>query len=313
MPPKISVIVPVYQVERYIAKCAESLMRQTLAGVEYLFVDDCTRDDSIGVLKSVLEKYPRNNTRIIRKPRNEGLPQARRTGFEQATGDYVIHIDSDDWVEENMLETLYVKAMDENADFVYCDYAEEYGTSSRVIRITPRTDAIGYAKACMQAPAYGYIWNKLIKRELYRSAAVTFPTYGMHEDLVVVTQLIAKAERIAKCDGVGYHYNRENYDSLSAKYDVKAAKMNFRTILETLSTSFPAESLEPELGDYANRIRCTLAVDKKSRGRDLVTDFHPVSLPRLFCADAGWAKKILFWLYSRKIDLYPLVDLLKKQ
>lgn len=313
MAPKVSVIVPIYQVERYIARCAESLMHQTLRDVEYIFVDDATRDDSIDVLVSVVHRYPGIDTKIIRKSRNGGLPQARRTGFERATGEYVIHIDSDDWIEADMLEMLYTQATREHADFIYCDYVEEYGTRSQQIHIKPVLDRIGYAKAVMHSPAYGYLWNKMIKREIYRSAATVFPTYGMHEDLVLVSQLVSKAEHISKCDRIGYHYNRENTGSLTAKYDVTAAKANFKSIFQTLLTNYPAGSLEPELSDYANRIRCTLAVDRNSRDRDLITDLHPGALPRLFRADIGFAKKILFWLYSKKLDVYPLVDRLKNK
>lgn len=135
--PKVSVIIPVYGVERYIEQCARSLFEQTMQdGIEYIFVDDCSPDKSIEILENVLREYPhrRLQTRIIRHTENQGLGGARKTGMEYATGEYIIHCDSDDWVEPDMYETLYRKATEENADIVGCDYIFEYAKKSVVVR-----------------------------------------------------------------------------------------------------------------------------------------------------------------------------------
>ena len=96
--PKVTVIIPVYGVEKYISRCARSLFEQTLDDIEYIFVDDCTKDNSIGVLQEVLEQYPqrREQTRIVKLLVNSGQAAARKYGMQLATGDYIIHCDGDD-------------------------------------------------------------------------------------------------------------------------------------------------------------------------------------------------------------------------
>ena len=98
--PKVSVIVPVYGVEKYIERCARSLFEQTLDDMEFIFVDDCTKDESIEVLKRVIDLYPvrKDQVKIIHHAVNKGLSRARETGVNAATGDYIGHCDSDDWV-----------------------------------------------------------------------------------------------------------------------------------------------------------------------------------------------------------------------
>ena len=119
-----TIIVPVYNVENFIEKCATTLFEQDCENIEYIFVNDCTPDNSIEILKSVIKKFPdrKNDIKIINKKINERLGQARKTGIENATGEYLIHIDSDDWVEPDMISSLYSKAEEANADIVCCDY-----------------------------------------------------------------------------------------------------------------------------------------------------------------------------------------------
>lgn len=93
---KVSVIVPIYNVSRFIKRCVESLFNQTLDDVEFIFVNDCTPDDSIDILKKVIADYPDRNTMIINHEVNKGLPAARNTGLKAASGDYIFHCDSDD-------------------------------------------------------------------------------------------------------------------------------------------------------------------------------------------------------------------------
>lgn len=109
--PKISVIIPVYKAEPYIERCVRSLFSQTLDDLEYIFIDDCTPDNSISVLKAVLDEYPnrRDQVKIVNHQHNQGVSQSRQDGFDATTGEYVIHCDPDDWIEPEMYELLYDK------------------------------------------------------------------------------------------------------------------------------------------------------------------------------------------------------------
>ena len=135
--PKVSVLVPVYGVEKYIERCARSLFEQTMDDIEFIFVDDCTPDHSIEILKSVIEEYrlrfaeKKYEVRIERLPTNSGLAAVRRHGIQLATGDYIINCDSDDWVDVTMYEKMYNKAIEEDADMVVCDYYRSDGVTHR--------------------------------------------------------------------------------------------------------------------------------------------------------------------------------------
>lgn len=121
---KISVIIPVYKVANYIYKCALSLFMQTYQNVEYIFVNDCSPDESIQILLSALKKFPlrQSQTVIINHTINRGSAAARNTGLNSATGKYVIFIDSDDFCETNMLEEMYYAKQRSQADIIVSDY-----------------------------------------------------------------------------------------------------------------------------------------------------------------------------------------------
>lgn len=213
MSSKVSIIVPVYGVEKYIERCARSLFGQTFKDIEYIFVDDCTLDQSIQVLERVAVDYPDANVRIIRKAVNGGLPQARKTGWEAATGDYVLHVDSDDWIEPDMVETLYNRAIAENADMVCCDWLEEYIDRQEVKKQQPLPWNQYYMKI-LSLEAEAYVWCRLVKRSLYEG--LVFPVENMFEDFVITSQLLKRCQVVAFESGAYYHYLRNNVNSICA-------------------------------------------------------------------------------------------------
>ena len=123
---KVSILIPVYGVEQYIAECARSLFSQTYRDLEFNFVDDCSPDNSISVLKKVLEDYPdrANQVHIIRHESNKGLGATRHTAFTHATGDAILHVDSDDVVPKNAVSLLVDEMQKARYDIVSGAYAE---------------------------------------------------------------------------------------------------------------------------------------------------------------------------------------------
>ena len=142
---KVSVVVPIYGVEKYIERCARSLFEQTLDDIEFIFVDDCTKDHSICVLEKVLLDYPQRQkqTTIVHHEVNKGLPLARQTGIMMATGDFIAHCDSDDWVDVDVYRQMYDTAINEKADVVICDYYKANDKIKETYR-TRRTQSIYY-------------------------------------------------------------------------------------------------------------------------------------------------------------------------
>ena len=124
----ISIIIPVYGVEKYIEKCVRSLFEQTYENLEYIFVNDCTKDSSMEILKTVLSEYPDriSNVTIINNEKNIGQSGSRKKGILAANGHYMIHCDSDDWVDLDYYEKIAKKAEETDADIICCDYRAEF-------------------------------------------------------------------------------------------------------------------------------------------------------------------------------------------
>ena len=217
---KISVIIPIYNVSRFIERCAESLMLQTLDGVEYIFVNDATPDNSIELLHGVLERYDNKASmvKIVEHEQNKGLPAARNSGLAIATGEYIFHCDSDDFVEPCMLELLYNTAKDCDADFVWCDWFLSYDHSERYMK-QPSYDTPLEALRAMLGGAMKYnVWNKLVKRSLYVDNNILFPAgHGMGEDMTMI-RLAACAGKVAYVGKALYHYVRSNSEAMTQTY-----------------------------------------------------------------------------------------------
>lgn len=239
--PTISVIVPVYNVEKYIERCVRSLFQQTLNDIEYIFVDDCGKDQSISLLKRVLEEYPdkKECVQIISHERNLGSAAARHTGLQRAKGEYVIYCDSDDWVAENMYELLYNEAKKGNYDIVYCNYAEIRNDIPVLFSqdIVCHSN-IDYVKKLLSGELSAYLWNKLIKRDLYERIDVPFGK-NMWEDLYMCVQMFYHAQNIQYLNSnYLYFYNIDNIqcvthsDSKRNFYDMVDNSMSIESFLE---------------------------------------------------------------------------------
>lgn len=215
---KVSIIVPIYGVEKYIAKCADSLFNQTYKDIEYIFVNDCTKDNSMDILREIVKKQPKeikDNIIIINKPHNEGLPQARKTGILSCTGDYVYHCDSDDWIEYNCIEILVNRIKATNADIVYFNYYKEFIDKREKSNEEEFSSPQDYFSKIISFDinSGGYCWNKIVKRVLY-TEDIEFPVYNMHEDVALTSQLILNAKSISFEPACLYHYVRYNVNSI---------------------------------------------------------------------------------------------------
>lgn len=210
---KISVVIPVYNVERYIEKCVCSLMEQTLDNIEYIFVDDCSPDDSIKILETTLERYPnrKDDVRIIRHKVNKGASITRNDGLTRATGQYVIFCDSDDFIDVCMYELLYGKAILNNADIVACGMRVHFidGSKSKEIlfnsNILYRNSLKEYDK--IEGGIYSSTCNKLIKRDYLLNNKIFFDTSTcMWEDLYVCIRARFFTEQMYIVDLPLYNY-----------------------------------------------------------------------------------------------------------
>lgn len=217
--PQVSVIVPVYNVERFFERCLRSLFGQTLQDIEYIFVNDCTPDGSIDLLKRIMEEFPERKAqvRIVEHEKNRGLGAARNTGLRHAGGTYVIHCDSDDWVDSDLYEKMYGKALDEDADIVCCNVSlEQDGSRERMeypYRMENRATLLNLR--FLSGGIYSSTWNKLVKKSLYTENGLTFyDGVNMWEDTGITVRLRYFSKKTVVTDEALYHYNLQNTGSI---------------------------------------------------------------------------------------------------
>ncbi|MCM1312353.1 MAG: glycosyltransferase family 2 protein [Bacteroides sp.] len=220
---KVSVIIPIYNVRQYIQRCACSLFEQTLSDIEYIFIDDSTPDDSIEILYDVITKYPKRSSQvtIVHHTENKGLPAARNSGLEIATGEYIFHCDSDDFVEKDMLEIMYMEAKKQDADIVWCDYFLSYVQNERYMKQPDFVSASEALDSILCGEMKYNVWNKLVRHSLYTNNQIFFPDgYGMGEDMTMI-HLFACANVVAYVSRAFYHYVKVNDSSFCQTYSEK--------------------------------------------------------------------------------------------
>lgn len=215
--PKISVIIPVYGVAKYIKRCSISLFEQTLDSVEFIFVDDASTDNSIDILNECIVRYPwrSESVHVIRHECNKGLPAARNTGLAYATGDYIFHCDGDDYVEPRMLELMYDAAISKEADMVWCDWFLSYENGERYMTQPSFSSGIDAMKGMLDGRMKYNVWNKLVKRSVYVDHSIVFPSgYSMGEDMTMIC-LASHCRIVCNLNQPFYHYVKTNGDAMT--------------------------------------------------------------------------------------------------
>ena len=233
----VSVIIPIYNVERYIERCARSLFEQTMDNIEYVFVNDCTPDNSIVILKRVLSDYPHRSSQviIIDHEYNKGLPQARKTGILEATGDYVIHCDSDDWIDKDMYEKMYNKAVEENSDMVLCRYKLNDGEKTwedPSFTKPIKNEKNGSIKQLLNWEISGSLCTKLVKRTLYTNDII-YPKDNMCEDITLSVQLLLRSHKLSVIEEALYNYFINN-SSICHQSDIEVSR---KIALQTINNA----------------------------------------------------------------------------
>lgn len=212
---KVSVIIPVFKVAPFVERCTRSLMEQTLQEVEFIFVDDASPDESMDIVRRVCSEYNRD-VKILVHPQNKGLPAARNTGLEVATGEYVYHCDSDDWPEKEFLEKMYTAASEADADIAYCDFFLSFESGERYMSNPEYSTGRDLLLKGFLAGTTKYnVWNKIARRSLYEKAGVLFPSgHSMGEDMTMI-MLASKADKVAYVSEALYHYVKLNMNAFS--------------------------------------------------------------------------------------------------
>lgn len=208
MQPKVSVAIPVYNTERYIRQCLDSIVNQTLKGIEIILVDDGSTDNSGAICDEYAAKDSR--VKVIHKA-NGGLSTARQVGLEASTGEYYTVCDSDDWVELDMYEEQYRRAVAEGADMVICSYFTNY-PDGREIEGKPYnyTTQKQYIIDVMSRRTEPMTVTRLIKRELFSKYDISYQRgINLGEDALILYKLLMHPLKITMNPKPYYHYRRD--------------------------------------------------------------------------------------------------------
>ena len=276
---KVSVIIPIYKVEAFIERCATTLMEQTLCDVEYIFVDDATPDNSIKILEDVIARYPhrKDQIHIVHHTENKGLPAARNTGLALATGEYIFHCDSDDYVEPSMLEDMYSTAKEQDADIVWCDWYLTFAQNERYMK-QPSFDAPMEALKAMLSGEMKYnVWNKLVRRSLYTDNDIQFPAgYGMGEDMTMI-RLFACAQKVEYVPQAFYHYVKLNGDAFTNTFSDKHLQDIKYNVDKTATYLYDklGNSIVPYLSFFKLNVKYTFIISDKLGMYKLWREWYP--------------------------------------
>ncbi|MED4288144.1 glycosyltransferase family 2 protein [Priestia megaterium] len=204
----VSVIIPVYNVEKYLSKCLDSVFSQSLSDIEIIVINDGSTDNS----REIINRYKeQDNIKIFHKD-NEGLSETRNKGLLYAQGEYVLFIDSDDHIAYNMIELMYNQAKKTDADIVISKVMYEYEDLSKgemFFKDFNEAEIIGNMEALKRfwtGEINGHAWNKLIKRKLMIDNKITFPTGKLYEDAPTLIQLFKQAKKISFVNQNLYYY-----------------------------------------------------------------------------------------------------------
>ena len=216
----ISIVVPIYNVEKYLHRCVDSLLNQTYGNYEIILVDDGSTDDSL----EICDEYRLKDKRVqVIHQDNGGLSRARNSGIKIAKGEYIAFVDSDDWVSEYYLETLINTARNTGADIVECEIMRTSGVENSI----SGHSAVYISYSTVEALRlliednvfHQYVWNKLYRRDLM--ADLYFPHGKTNEDEFWTYRIFANAQKIVKTNSVLYYYFQRNDSIMGTTYSVK--------------------------------------------------------------------------------------------
>ena len=249
----VSVLVPVYNTEKYLRQCLDSIVNQTYKNIEIICVYDPSIDNSL----HILNEYAQKDSRIIvvKNTVNVSLPQSRKIALAHSNGKYVLPVDSDDYIEESMIECLVVSAVLQNLDISACNFF--VGTKNDEF-VDPTKVLTGNTLSQIKYGIFGSlqiqnVWNKLVKREIYEK--ITFQKENFGEDCYITCQILYYADKIGYLNKPLYHY-RFNEESLChnpkfAKQRYEGIKANYGHIIEFCKEKFGDDItiFEPELSE----------------------------------------------------------------
>lgn len=303
MTPKISIIIAIFRCEKYIEACACSLFEQTLEHIEYLFINDATPDNSIEILNRVINNYPTRKpfVKIINLSSNRGVSNARRVGIENATGEYIIHCDSDDWVEKDMYERLYNKAKETDADVVGCNFRHEFANNHYDFHQQYADTVEENISRLINGKIFPSLCTSLTRRSIIEENKISFPKgLNMGEDLYFNLQLYLHAKIIVGMDWAPYHYRHTDDSSCvqrtrkSIDSDIAIARLIEKLMNE--QSLYNKYKKDIEFRKFFSKLQLMQDLNNKKQYKDWLSIFPETNKQIWHYNQINWKQKIRLWL-----------------
>lgn len=291
---KISIIIPVYNTEKYVEKSINSILNQSYKNIELIIINDGSTDNSEKIIKRII----RDNKNIkYKKIKNSGVAHARNEGLRIATGRYVGFVDSDDFVSEKMYETLYKTAIKEKSDIVTCAYSKCY--IDRTVSIYPKDKSV-FGKSVIESKniflnSNPYITSKLFSMKLINKYSIEFEEdLRIFEDLLFCYKLYLRANKISYVDELFYNYNCSNTSSLTNSFSEKMFDV-FKALdrLKEYADSIYEDKLDEQI-EYVALKHISLRFTSKSKNRKLLNKYVDQSFDYMKCNYKHYKKSKFF-------------------
>ena len=316
----ISVIVPVYNVEKYLRQCLDSIINQTYRNLEIISVDDGSTDSS-GI---ICDEYAQIDARIkVIHKENGGLSSARNAGLDVCTsgGDFIAFVDSDDWLEPDMYETLHDKMIKYKADIVNCGYYREYKKYREKCAIGQDSVYMGadVVEKSYSSPYVCYaVWFKLYRKALFDE--VRFPVGKNYEDMAIFFSVFEKAEKVLIISECLYHYRQRKSGIMAEKFNEKQLDIIYicREHLNYVGKKYP-KSLDVAKKKKISSEKYILnaILISGSNNSHLVTELRceiRIKLKFILCTDLfGLYEKIILLLVTSNLWLYRKLLMMKRK
>ena len=312
--PLVSILIPIYNVEKYLGKCLDSVFSQTYKNVEFVFVDDCSTDNSYNVLISSIKQnnIPEYKYTIVSHKQNEGIAVSRADCIANAKGEYVQFVDSDDWIEPDMTETLVEATKSSQIDLVGCYFIKDFlsGKQTRHSENYSQSCAENMV-LCINYDISTVLWKMLIRRSLFSYFKIT-PHVDIVEDYIISVKLYFYANSFAVVDKYMYHYVQYNEARVSFQ-TLRSITNHIKGVKEVEEFLKTKELITPNISNLFNLRKFNIKSNFLTKNMFDIQAYR-TTFPE---ADKAWRQidysrneKIKFWLAEKK--LYFILRLICK-
>ena len=309
----VSYIIPIYNVSGYIEKSVGSLLEQSYSNIEYIFINDCSSDDSEIKLRRIIEDFPerRNKIKVITNEQNLGSATSRNIGLDTAQGEYVMFADSDDWISMDYVESMVRQIDSGNYDIVYCDYFESYNNHDNRISQTYGQDNIECIRAMLGRGMHGATWNKIYRRSFLLASKQRFiDGADLFEDVSWNIRLFACTKQISYLSQAFYHYVQYNNNSIIKSMSSTEKKRNralqrienVRVACDYLIALGFEEKLSKEMKEWKLMAKNDLIDEEDDSSlRSWIKTFPEADTAIIKCNKITWNYKFLLLLLHYKL------------